>query len=87
MVRTVKNSEVYSPHHRDSAAVDDGDRGDTFQENGRQAEQLRQNTLLAGVAEAARRLLAIEDFEAAVNGALEAVATSANIDRIYILEN
>ncbi|MEL6470420.1 MAG: GAF domain-containing protein [Cyanobacteria bacterium J06623_4] len=48
---------------------------------------LRQTALLEGVAEAARRLLAISDFDAAVNGALEAIALAAGIDRIYIFEN
>ncbi|MFK8184870.1 MAG: GAF domain-containing protein [Phormidesmis sp.] len=42
---------------------------------------------MAGVAEAARRLLAIENFEIAVNGALEAIAQAANIDRIFIFEH
>ena len=49
--------------------------------------QQRRDALLGGVAEAARRLLAIADFDAAVNGALEAISTAAEIDRIYILEN
>lgn len=43
--------------------------------------------LLAGVAEATRRLLFNATFETAVNGALEAIATAANIDRIYILQH
>lgn len=47
----------------------------------------KQERLLAGVAEATRQLLAIADFDTAVNGALEAIATSAEIDRIYIYEN
>ena len=46
-----------------------------------------QGQLLAGVAEATRKLLTVANFDAAVNGALEAIATSASIDRIYILEN
>ncbi|EDX85827.1 GAF domain protein [Synechococcus sp. PCC 7335] len=53
----------------------------------RQTFASRQRQLLSGVAEATRKLLAVADFDAAVNGALEAIATSANIDRIYILEN
>ncbi|MEM6599664.1 MAG: GAF domain-containing protein, partial [Cyanobacteria bacterium P01_C01_bin.69] len=47
----------------------------------------RQDALLSGVAEAAKRLLAISDFDAAVNGALEAIALAAGIDRIFIYEN
>ena len=47
----------------------------------------RATALLTGVAEAARRLLAIDDFDTAVNKALEAIASSASIDRIYIFEN
>ncbi|MEM9089913.1 MAG: GAF domain-containing protein [Cyanobacteria bacterium P01_F01_bin.53] len=47
----------------------------------------RSPALLAGVAEAAKRLLSIADFDAAVNGALDAIAQSANIDRIFIVEN
>ncbi len=50
-------------------------------------ELLRRDALLTGVAEAARQLLAIADFDAAVNGALETIATSAGIDRIFIIEN
>ena len=46
-----------------------------------------QDALLSGVAEAAKRLLAIADFDAAVNGALEAIALAAGIDRIFIYEN
>ena len=56
-------------------------------ENGREAETAQSDALLAGVAEAARQLLSVADFEAAVNGALEAIALAANIDRIYIFEN
>lgn len=44
----------------------------------------KQERLLAGVAEATRQLLAIADFDTAVNGALEAIATATEIDRIYI---
>ena len=47
----------------------------------------QQSRLLSGVAEAARRLLSVADFDAAVNGALEAIALTTGIDRIYILEN
>ncbi len=46
-----------------------------------------QDALLSGVAEATRRLLAITDFDAAVNGALEAIATAAGIDRIFIYQH
>ncbi len=46
-----------------------------------------QAELLGGVAEAARRLLVIEDFDEAINGALEALARSGQVDRIYVLEN
>lgn len=47
----------------------------------------KQERLLAGVAEATRQLLAIADFDTAVNGALEAIATAANIDRIFVYQN
>ncbi|MBE9030124.1 GAF domain-containing protein [filamentous cyanobacterium LEGE 11480] len=50
-------------------------------------DHLPTDRLLGGVAEAARRLLAITDFEIAVNLALEAIATAAGIDRIYVMEN
>lgn len=40
--------------------------------------------LLGGVAEAARRLLAIDNFDEAMNGALEAIALAANIDRLFV---
>lgn len=46
-----------------------------------------QDALLSGVAEAAKRLLVIADFDTAVNGALEAIALAAGIDRIFIYEN
>ena len=52
-----------------------------------ETDRQRRDVLLSGVAEAARRLLAIADFDEAVNGALEAIATATGIDRIYILEN
>lgn len=48
---------------------------------------LRQDCLLMGVAEAARKLLTIADFDTAVNGALEAIATAAEIDRIFVYQN
>lgn len=48
---------------------------------------LRQDCLLMGVAEAARKLLTIADFDTAVNGALEAIATAAEIDRIFVYRN
>ena len=51
------------------------------------SELPRQERLLAGVAEATRRLLAIADFDTAVNGALEAIATAADIDRIFVYQN
>ncbi|EDX87226.1 GAF domain protein [Synechococcus sp. PCC 7335] len=51
------------------------------------ADVTRSPHLLAGVAEAARKLLAIEDFDAAVNGTLETLARSANIDRIFVLQH
>ena len=54
---------------------------------GQTANPARPEALLAGVAEAARLLLSVADFEAAVNGALEAIALATNIDRIYIFEN
>lgn len=47
----------------------------------------KQERLLAGVAEATRQLLAIADFDTAVNGALEAIATAADIDRIFVYQN
>ncbi|MEO0946661.1 MAG: GAF domain-containing protein, partial [Cyanobacteria bacterium J06641_5] len=50
-------------------------------------ELSKRDALLRGVAEAAQLLLASADFDAAVNGALEAIATTADIDRIYIFEN
>lgn len=46
----------------------------------------KQAKLLQGIAEAARYLLSVSDIDTAVNGALEAIATAAQIDRIYILE-
>jgi len=52
-----------------------------------QDELQRRDALLSGVAEAAQRLLAIADFDTAVNGALEAIATAAGIDRIFIYQN
>ncbi|MEM9567771.1 MAG: GAF domain-containing protein [Cyanobacteria bacterium P01_E01_bin.34] len=56
--------------------------------NGRKlTERQKQDALLGGVAEAARRLLAIADFDAAVNGALEAIATAAGIDRIFVYQH
>ncbi|MFK8183651.1 MAG: GAF domain-containing protein [Phormidesmis sp.] len=45
------------------------------------------HALLMGIAEAAQRLLAIEDFEAAVNGALGVIARAVNINRIHIFAN
>ncbi|MEO0455912.1 MAG: GAF domain-containing protein [Cyanobacteria bacterium P01_A01_bin.114] len=47
----------------------------------------RQAELLSGVAEAARRLLSITDIDTAVMGALEAIATAARADRIFIYQN
>lgn len=47
----------------------------------------KQERLLAGVAEATRQLLAIADFDTAVNGALEAIAIATEIDRIFIYQN
>lgn len=47
----------------------------------------KQERLLAGVAEATRQLLAIADFDTAVNGALEAIATATDIDRIFVYQN
>ncbi|MEM9136585.1 MAG: GAF domain-containing protein [Cyanobacteria bacterium P01_F01_bin.42] len=44
-------------------------------------------TLLSGVAEAAQKLLAIPDFNIAIDQALEAIAVAANAERIYIFEN
>ncbi|MEL7332025.1 MAG: GAF domain-containing protein [Cyanobacteria bacterium J06560_2] len=46
----------------------------------------RQNALLQGVAEAARQLLAIADFDTAIYEALGAIAHAADLDRLYILE-
>ncbi|EDX83772.1 GAF domain protein [Synechococcus sp. PCC 7335] len=46
-----------------------------------------QNKLLNGVAEAARRLLAVENFDQAVDGALGAIAHAANIDHIAVYEH
>ena len=46
-----------------------------------------QNALLQGVVEAARRLLAIADFDTAIHQALEAIAIAADIDHLYILES
>ncbi|MEL6813813.1 MAG: GAF domain-containing protein [Cyanobacteria bacterium J06598_3] len=46
-----------------------------------------QDALLSGVAEAAKRLLAIADLDVAISGALEAIALAAGIDRIFIYEN
>ncbi len=43
--------------------------------------------LLAGLVEASRRLLSVAEFEVAVVGALEAIATAAAIDRAYILRH
>ncbi|MEM9162995.1 MAG: GAF domain-containing protein, partial [Cyanobacteria bacterium P01_F01_bin.4] len=51
------------------------------------SEGTTQDSLLSGVAEAARRLLVIADFDAAVNDALEAIATAAAIDRIFIYQH
>ncbi len=53
----------------------------------RQVERSQHDVLLGGVAEAARRLLSIADFDSAVNGALDAIATASGIDRIYIFQN
>lgn len=50
-------------------------------------ELQRRDALLSGVAEAARQLVVTPDFSAAVNGALEAIATAAGIDRIFIYQN
>jgi|GEM_PF-2405282 len=49
-------------------------------------ELQRRDALLSGVAEAARRLLAIANFDTAVNAALEAIAIPSGLDRIYIDE-
>ncbi|MEM6866972.1 MAG: GAF domain-containing protein [Cyanobacteria bacterium P01_C01_bin.121] len=72
-----------------STAVDSCPGSDAHQGKDAHANvtELRQTNLLKGVAEAARRLLAILDFDTAVNKALEAIALAASIDRIYILEN
>ena len=43
--------------------------------------------LLAGVAEAAKCLLSVADFEAAFATALAVIATAADIDRIYVLKH
>ena len=57
------------------------------QNNGQEPDVLRSHALLTGVAIAAQRLLSIADFDAAVEGALEAIAMSAGIDRIFIYEH
>lgn len=56
--------------------------------NSKYADELsKRDALLGGVAEAARRLLVAADFNTAIDGALEAIAAAANIDRVYILKN
>ena len=45
-----------------------------------------QDALLSGVAESAKRLLAIADFDTAMQGALEAIALAADLDHLYILK-
>ncbi|MEL7495461.1 MAG: hypothetical protein AAGJ95_16070, partial [Cyanobacteria bacterium J06554_11] len=67
-----KNGQAHQTMDRSAVAVPEADRA---------------AALLAGVAEATRLLLEVADFDAAVNGALEAIATSAGIDRIYIFQN
>ena len=47
----------------------------------------QQEALLGGVAEATRRLLAIADFDASVNGALEAIALGTGMDRIFVYQH
>ena len=42
---------------------------------------------LRGMTEAGRQLLAVDDFDAAVNRALEAIATACDFERIFILEH
>ncbi len=45
----------------------------------RQDELQRRDDLLLGVAEASRRLLVIAEFDTAVQGALDAIATDVSI--------
>ncbi len=52
-----------------------------------QDELFRRDRLLGGVAEAARQLLSVADFDTAVNGALEAIALAAGIDRIFVYQH
>ncbi|MEM9537387.1 MAG: GAF domain-containing protein, partial [Cyanobacteria bacterium P01_E01_bin.45] len=72
-------------HHVDPK---DGRQSNEKRPNGRSFEEhQRRDVLLCGVAEAARRLLAIADFDAAVNEALEAIGTAAGIDRIFVYQH
>jgi len=50
-------------------------------------ELRRRDALLNGVAEAAQRLISIDDFDTAAKGALSAIAEASGIDRIYIFQN
>ncbi|MEO0804514.1 MAG: hypothetical protein AAFY57_19940, partial [Cyanobacteria bacterium J06642_2] len=52
-----------------------------------QNDRPQREALLSGVAAAARQLLTIADIDAAVNGALEAIAIATESDRIYICQH